>query len=186
MPFPPGFSETRVLLLPESCLSGAISGCYLFLSLFLFVPWSVRCSVERNLSAPRGATADTSTELGCDGCRVCPFDPPGRGSGLRFLRCRGHAVTMAHRSGALPLPERFSCRTVLTALCQLGWGLRIRRTCRLADQPLRIKKRGWPAIRKSLFLLCRAGKRPKNMKRDARRKVHCVCTDRSCVPLDSM
>ena len=63
--------------------------------------------------------------------RVCPFDPPGRGSGLRFLRCRSHAVTMARRSGAerFFLPYRSDDSFLILPFCpDRGAGC-------LADQP---------------------------------------------------
>ena len=51
----------------------------------------------------------------CHGLRVS-YDPPGCGSdGCAFLRCRGHALTMARRAGGCQLPGRFPRRTVPAA-----------------------------------------------------------------------
>ena len=61
-------------------------------------------------------TADTTAELGCGRWRLPPAASvrPAADRGCVFLRCRSHAVTMAHRSGgchaswAVFLPYRFN------------------------------------------------------------------------------
>ena len=54
-------------------------------------------------------TADTTAELGCNPQQgvvdcVCRLIRPAADLGMRFLRCRSHAVTMAHRTGVCRTP----------------------------------------------------------------------------------
>ena len=82
------------------------------------VEWtSFRIYAETNDTklAPTTA-ADTTAKLGCGTMPHVSCDPPGRGSrGMRFLRCRGHALTMTRRIGKLPNSlDGFQRRTVLS------------------------------------------------------------------------
>ena len=67
------------------------------------------CGSERYEACSDEATADTTAELGCSWGqnvtdRLCRLIRPAADRELLFLRCRGHAVTVAHRSGACQTP----------------------------------------------------------------------------------
>ena len=81
-----------------------------------------RCSVIGNLSlfcfqlGQYECGMEGMPKLGCGTMPHVSCDPPGRGSrGMRFLRCRGHALTMTRRIGKLPNSlDGFQRRTVLS------------------------------------------------------------------------